>query len=185
METRMQAITAHRVRDDSLLGATASPITPKPQTPKTPYYWVRVVNNKDSDCLILKGYCTAIIVGSRPDRKPLPEAALYILGAVEGNEMLSPWCPVGLFLLPTGLRKGQLVGRRRGNMVGRASRLTIAQLASTSDTAYLWTVAAGWGVKRRRDTWKRSISNHGGRPSVPACIATDCAGALDTGVSKF
>jgi hypothetical protein len=35
METRTQAITAQQARDDSLRGATASPITPKPQTPKS------------------------------------------------------------------------------------------------------------------------------------------------------
>ena len=38
------------------------PKTHNPQNPKTPYYWVRVVNNKDIDGLILKRYCTAIIV---------------------------------------------------------------------------------------------------------------------------
>ena len=115
-----------RARDEKLL----NPITPKPLSRERE--WLI------EECLITRGYCTAIIVGSRPDRKPLPEAALYILGATEGNEEYTkPSCPVGFALLSTGLRKGKLVGHHHGNMVGRASRLTIAQLASTSDTAYL------------------------------------------------
>ena len=42
---------------------------PSPQNPKNPCYWVRVVNNKEDDCLILKGYCTAIIVYVKQQRQ--------------------------------------------------------------------------------------------------------------------
>ena len=43
-------------------------LAPSTQNPKTPYYWVRVVNNKDNDCLILKGYCTDVIVYVKQQR---------------------------------------------------------------------------------------------------------------------
>jgi hypothetical protein len=45
MEKKTHAITAQQVRDDSLRGATASPITPKPQNPKTPKPLVLSIEN--------------------------------------------------------------------------------------------------------------------------------------------